>query len=65
MCEYINRAIIQEDFTMEKTIYDENNGLWCEQRGDSYIPCLKIPAQEEQPIGIEGHRYLQYIKKER
>jgi hypothetical protein len=50
---------------MEKTIYDENNGLWCEQRGDSYIPCLKIPAQEEQPIGIEGHRYLQYIKKER
>ncbi len=26
MCEYINKAIIQEDFTMEKTIYDESNG---------------------------------------
>ena len=26
MCEYINDAIIQEDFTMEKTIYDENFG---------------------------------------
>ena len=26
MCEYINGAIIQEDFTMEKTIYDESNG---------------------------------------
>ena len=34
MCEYINGAIIQEDFTMEKTIYDESNGLWYELRGD-------------------------------
>ena len=39
MCEYINGAIIQEDFTMEKTIYDESNGLWYELRGDYYIPC--------------------------
>ena len=44
MCGYINRAIIQEDFTMEKTIYDENSGSWYELRGDSYIPCLKVPA---------------------
>ena len=34
MCEYINDDIILEDFTMEKTIYDENNGLWYELRGD-------------------------------
>ena len=27
MCEYINESIIQEDFIMEKTIYDESNGL--------------------------------------
>ena len=46
MCEYINGAIIQEDFTMEKTIYDESNGLWYELRGDYYIPCLTVPAQE-------------------
>ncbi len=65
MCEYINGAIIQEDFTMEKTIYDENNGLWYELRGDYYIPCLAVPAQEERPIGIWGQRHLQYIKKER
>ena len=38
MCEYINGTIIQEDFTMEKTKYDENNGLWYELRGDYYIP---------------------------
>ena len=65
MCEYINDDIIQEDFAMEKTIYDENNGLWYELRGDYYIPCLTVPAQEERPIGIWGRRHLQYIKKER
>ena len=65
MCEYINEAIIQEDFTMEKTIYDESNGLWYELRGDYYIPCLTVPAQEERPIGIWGQRHLRYIKAER
>ena len=54
MCEYINGTIIQEDFTMEKTKYDENNGLWYELRCDYYIPCLAVPAQEERPIGIWG-----------
>ncbi len=47
MCEYINGAIIQEDFTMEKTIYEESNGLWYELRGDYYIPCLAVPAQDQ------------------
>ena len=65
MCEYINDAIIQEDFTMEKTIYDENNGLWYELQGDYYIPWLTVPAEEEKPIGIWGQRHLRYIKKER
>lgn len=50
---------------MEKTIYDENNGLWYELRGDYYFPCLTVPAQEERPIGIWGQRYLNYIKQER
>ena len=50
---------------MEKTIYDESNGLWYELRGDYYIPCLTIPAQEERPIGVWGQRHLRYIKKER
>ena len=64
MCEYINGAIIQEDFTMEKTIYDESNGLWYELQGDYYIPCLTLPAEEDNPIGIWGQRHLQYIKQE-
>ena len=50
---------------MEKIIYDESNGLWYELRGDYYIPCLTVPAQEERPIGIWGLRHLQYIKTER
>ncbi len=65
MCAYINEAIIQEDFTMEKTIYDENNGLWYELWGDYYIPCLMVPAQEERPIGIWGQRHLRFLKQER
>lgn len=65
MCEYINGTIIQEDFTMEKTIYNESNGLWYELQGDYYIPCLTVPAEEEKPIGIWGQRHLRYIKQER
>ncbi len=33
MREYIYGAIIQEDLIMEKTIYDERNGLWYDLRG--------------------------------
>ena len=50
---------------MEKTIYDESNGLWYELRGNYYFPCLAVPAQEESPIGILGRRHLQYIRAER
>ena len=50
---------------MERTIYDESNGLWYELRGDYYFPCLTVPAQEERPIGIWGQRHLRYIKTER
>ena len=50
---------------MEKTIYDESNRLWYELRGDYYIPCLAVPAQEERPIDIWGQRHLRYIKAER
>ena len=50
---------------MEKTIYDEKNGLWYELQGDYYIPCLKLPEEEHQPIGVWGQRHLRYIKKKR
>lgn len=50
---------------MEKVIYDEKNGLWYELQGDYYISCLKLPDEEQQPIGIWGQRHLRYIKQNR
>ena len=50
---------------MEKVIYDEKNGLWYELQGDYYIPCLKLPEEEQQPIGVWGQRHLRYIKHNR
>ena len=46
-------------------IYDEKNGLWYELQGDYYIPCLKLPEEEQQPIGMWGQRHLRYIKQNR
>ena len=48
---------------MEKVIYDEKNGLWYELQGDYYIPCLKVPEQEEKPIGVWGQLRLQHLKQ--
>lgn len=48
---------------MEKYIFDERNGLWYELQGDYYLPCLKLPEEEQQPIGIWGQRHLRYIKQ--
>ena len=50
---------------MERYIYDENNGLWYELQGDYYIPCLKLPDEEQVEIGIWGQRHLEYIKHHR
>ena len=50
---------------MEKVIYDEKNGLWYELQGDYYIPCLKLPEEEQQPISVWGQRHLKYIKQNR
>ena len=50
---------------MEKVIYDEKNGLWYELQGDYYIPCLKLPEEEQRSIGIWGQRHLRYIKQNR
>ena len=48
---------------MEKYKYDEGNGLWYELQGDYYIPCLKLPEEEQQPIGLWGQRHLIYLKQ--
>ena len=50
---------------MEKYIYDESNGLWYELQGNYYIPCFKLPDEEQVEIGIWGQRRLEYIKHHR
>ena len=50
---------------MEKYIYNEQNGLWYELKGDYYITCLVLDEEDTQPIGMWGRKYLRYIKEHR
>lgn len=54
-----------EDMNMEKYKFDENNGLWYELQGDYYLPCLKLPEEEQAYIGIWGQRHRRYLKEHR
>ena len=49
---------------MAKTIFEELGGKY-ERQGDYLIPCIALPAEEEQPIGIWGQRHLNYLKQYR
>ena len=48
---------------MEKYKFDDKSGLWYELQGDYYLPCLKLPEEEQVPIGIWGQRHRRYIKE--
>ncbi len=50
---------------MENRFYDEKNGLWYEKQGDYYLPCISLPEEENEPIGIWGQRHLRYLKQHR
>lgn len=50
---------------MEKYKFDGNNGLWYELQGDYYLPCLKLPEEEQAYIGIWGQRHRRYLKEHR
>ncbi len=47
---------------MAKSLFEELGGKY-ERQGDYLIPCLTVPAEEEQPIGIWGQRHLDYLKQ--
>ena len=49
---------------MAKSIFERLGGEY-EQQGDYLIPCLTVPAEEEQAIGILGQRHLDYLKQYR
>ena len=64
-CDICANIKILEDYTKEKYIYNEQNGLWYELQGDYYLPCLVLEEEDSQPIGMWGRRYLRYIKEHR
>lgn len=41
---------------MAKTIFEEMGGTYT-QVGDSLLPDLKLPEEEQQPIGVWGQRH--------
>lgn len=47
---------------MAKTIFEEMGGTYT-QIGDYFIPNLKLPEEETQPIGIWGQRHKRYLKE--
>ena len=49
---------------MAKSLFDELGGKY-ERQGDYLLPCLTVPAEEEQTIGIWGQRHLDYRKQYR
>jgi len=49
---------------MAKTIFEELGGKY-ERQSDYLIPCIALPAEEEQPIGIWGQQHLNYLKQYR
>lgn len=50
---------------MDKYIFNETNGLWYELAGDYYLPCLTVPAEEEQSLDVWGQRHKRYLKEHR
>ena len=49
---------------MATSLFEEMGGRY-ERQGDYLIPCLTVPAEEEQSIGIWGQQHLDYLKQYR
>ena len=47
---------------MAKSLFEELGGKY-ERQGNYLMPCLTVPTEEEQPIGIWGQRHLDYLKQ--
>ena len=47
---------------MAKSIFEEMGGTY-EMQGDYLIPCLTLPPEKEQPIGLFGQRHLRHLKE--
>lgn len=48
---------------MSKTIFEKMGGTYT-QVGDYLLPDLKLPEEEQQPIGVWGQRHTRYLKEQ-
>lgn len=49
---------------MAETIFEEMGGTYT-QVGDYLLPDLKLPEEDQQPIGVWGQRHRRYLKEHR
>ena len=49
---------------MAKSIFEQLGGTY-EKQGDYLFPCLTVPDEKEQLIGVWGQRHLRYLKEYR
>lgn len=47
---------------MTKTIFEEMGGAYTQQ-GDYVLPNLKLPEEENRPIGVWGRRHKRYLQE--
>ena len=47
---------------MEKSLFEQMGGTYT-QVGDYLIPNLRLPEQQDQPIGVWGQRHARYLKQ--
>ena len=47
---------------MAKSLFEQLGGTYHEENG-YLIPDLRLPTEEEQPIGIWGQRHMNYLKQ--
>jgi hypothetical protein len=54
----------EKEFLHMKSLFEELGGTYHEENG-YLIPDLRLPTEEEQPIGIWGQRHLDYLEQYR
>ena len=47
-----------------KSLFKQMGGTYTQQ-GDYFLPDLKLPPEEERPVGVWGQRRLRYLREHR
>lgn len=47
-----------------KSLFEQMDGTYTQQ-GDYFLPDLKLPPEEDRPVGVWGQRKLHYLKDHR